>query len=202
MRVSSTSILAMHAPHRRIVPGPLVVHLIGPGGAGKTTVGALLASRLGWGFIDQDRQFISRAGDIATYMAIHGYAGYAQRNLAIYTEEKGALTMPTVFALSSGFMTYPEAIETGYAAIRRSVERDALTALLLPAFDLEACVEIVVRRQLARPYLPGNRASEEARIRDRFPKFMALQCARFDSGGVPDQLALQMERFVHEQSGT
>ena len=179
-------------------PDAPVVHLIGPGGAGKTTVGPGLASRLGWRFIDQDHQFIAREGDVATYIATHGYAGYARRNVAIYLEEIGTLQTPAVFALSSGFMTYPATTGPLYAGICRSIEHGALTALLLPAFELEACVEIIVRRQLGRPYLPGNRVSEEARIRDRFPIFMALQCARFDSSNTPDQVASQIEGIVRE----
>lgn len=180
------------------VPHP-VAHLIGPGGAGKTTAGPLLADRLGWHFMDLDRAFIAREGDIATYMAGHGYAGYAQRNVAVYREEIAALAAPTVVALSSGFMTYPAAMGPQYTGLREAIAHDALTALLLPSFDLEACVEVIVRRQLARPYLPGNRASEEARIRERFPQFMALRCTRFDSSGTPAQLAMQIERFLRER---
>ena len=82
--------------------------------------------------------------------------------------------------------------------LRAVLAAGAVTALLLPAFELEACVEIIVRRQLGRPYLPGNRVSEEARIRDRFPIFMALQCARFDSSNTPDQVASQIEGIVRE----
>ncbi|WP_257863599.1 shikimate kinase [Variovorax sp. ZS18.2.2] len=176
-----------------------VVHLIGPGGAGKTTVGPLLAGRLGWRFMDLDREFIAREGDVAAYMAVHGYAGYALRNVDVYREVMDARTAPTVFALSSGFMTYAATMDPQYAVLRQAIAHDALTALLLPSFDLEACVEAIVQRQLARPYLAGNRASEEARIRDRFPLFMALRCARFDSGRTPEQLAAHIEGMVRER---
>ena len=64
--------------------GPPVAQLIGPGGAGKTTVGLLLAQRLGWSFVDQDREFMAREGDVARYMSAQGYVGYARRNLAIH----------------------------------------------------------------------------------------------------------------------
>jgi len=43
---------------------PTVLHLIGPGGAGKTTVGPHLARRLGWQFVDLDERFMSREGSI------------------------------------------------------------------------------------------------------------------------------------------
>lgn len=176
-----------------------VVQLVGPGGAGKTTVGQELAQQLGWQFVDLDREFMSREGDIAGYMAVHGYAGYARRNLALHAELRDAFTEPTVHALSSGFMTYPAEVDASYAAVRAAVERDTLTFLLLPSFDLAACVQAIVRRQLSRPYLPGNAASEEARIRQRFPVFMALRCERLLNDGAPEEAATRMARFVRER---
>ncbi|CAN5495901.1 hypothetical protein BH10PSE18_BH10PSE18_08590 [soil metagenome] len=173
-----------------------IVHLVGPGGAGKTSVGQLLAQRLHWQFADLDECFMSREGNIGAAIEAFGYSGYANRNVAAYREVKDSLADPTVFAISSGFMTYPENVHSGFHALRRSIEVDALTALLLPAFELEACVEIIVRRQLSRPYLPGHSASEERRIRERFPKLMELSCARFRSAGPLGETASQLERFV------
>lgn len=182
-------------------PGPPVVQLIGPGGAGKSTVGRVLAERLDWQFVDLDQQFMAREGDIASYMSAHGYAGYARRNLALHAELRRVFVASTVLALSSGFMTYPAEAGSGYAQVRASTEHDALTLLLLPSFDLEQCVETIVGRQLSRPYLPGNAASEASRIRERFPSFMALRCARFLNNGAPDEAASQMACFVRERLG-
>lgn len=47
---------------------PATIHLVGPGGAGKSTVGHALARRLGVAFIDLDEEFKARTGDITTYM--------------------------------------------------------------------------------------------------------------------------------------
>ncbi|PLC07166.1 shikimate kinase [Variovorax sp. RO1] len=173
-----------------------VLHLIGPGGTGKTTVGPHLARRLGWQFIDLDERFMSSEGSINAVIEASGYLGYARRNVAVYRAVRSALTTPSVLALSSGFLTYPEDVDVGYPALRCAIETDALTSLLLPAFELEACVEAIVQRQLSRPYLRGDRASEERRIRERFPKFMAMRCARFRSDAAPDDVASQIERFV------
>lgn len=150
-------------PHARLPPLTSIVHLVGPGGSGKTSAGPLLAQRLGWQFVDLDERFMSGEGSIGASIEASGYRGYAKRNIAVYRAVKHSLAGPTVLALSSGFLTYPEDVDAEYAALRRSIEDDALTALLLPAFELEACVEIIVRRQLSRPYLPGNRAIEQAR---------------------------------------
>jgi shikimate kinase len=173
-----------------------IAHLVGPGGAGKTSAGAVLAQRLGWQFVDLDERFISLEGSIGVSIESSGYSGYAKRNVAVYGAIKRSLVVPTVLALSSGFLTYPEDMGAEYQALRRAIERDTLTVLLMPAFELEACVEIIVERQLSRPYLPGNRASEERRIRERFSKLMALPCVRFQSDASPEETALQIERFV------
>lgn len=178
-----------------------ILHLVGPGGAGKTTVGPLLAHRLGWPFVDLDAQFMARHGSVSACIDACGYMGYAQRNLAVYLEVQGALAVPTVVALSSGFMTYPAAVDPRYPAVREAIEDDALTALLLPAFEREACVDIIVRRQLSRPYLPGNAASEERRIRERFPLFMALRCARFQSDAAPERMARQIAHALRGRLG-
>jgi shikimate kinase len=44
----------------------IVIQLIGPGGAGKSTVGALLARRLGVAFVDLDTEFTKTVGHVPT----------------------------------------------------------------------------------------------------------------------------------------
>src|SRR5262249_31256434 len=83
-----------------------LIRLIGPGGGGKTTVGKALALRLGIPFIDLDEQFTIRVGDISGYLESHGYDLYAERNIQVYLDSLGGAPQRTVFALSSGFMTY------------------------------------------------------------------------------------------------
>lgn len=145
------------------------VHLIGPGGAGKTTVGPLLARLLGWVFVDLDAQCTAREGDIARCVQENGCAGDAQRNLGTYAHLRRTITAPTVLALSSGFLTYPADVDPQYPALHHAIEHDPLTALLMPAFELERRVAETVRRQMARPHLAGDRAREEHVIRERFP---------------------------------
>lgn len=144
---------------------------------------------------------MSCEGSIAGSIEASGYAGYAKRNIAVYREIRCSLSSSTVLALSSGFLTYPAGVGPEYETLRGSIEADALTSLLLPAFELEACVKTIVQRQLSRTYLRGDRASEERRIRARFPKFMALTCARFRSNAPPDEIASQIERFVRGRAG-
>jgi shikimate kinase len=56
------------------------IFLIGFMGAGKTTVGRLLAQRLGWTFLDLDEQIAEQAGrDIATLFAEEGEPAFRAR---------------------------------------------------------------------------------------------------------------------------
>ena len=58
---------------------------------------------------------------------------------------------------------------------------DAWTVVLLPSFDLEACVAETVRRQLQRPF--GNRGAgrEEEVIRHRFGLHRAITAQQFET---------------------
>ncbi len=184
------------APVCATSPKALFVHILGPGGAGKSTAGALLAQRLGWRFVDLDQFFLAACGNISAFISRHGYSSYAARNVENYAAIARAAGTPAVCALSSGFMTYAEDIDPRYPAMRRAVEAHPLSALLLPSCDIDRCTEIIVGRQLQRPYLPGNRDSEEARIRSRFPLFMGLRCERFLSDAQPEAVAAALASFV------
>ncbi|WP_346778829.1 shikimate kinase [Burkholderia sp. Ac-20344] len=174
----------------------LRVHLIGPGGAGKTTVGAIVAARLNWRFADVDQCFLAAHGNIADFIRDRGYVEYATQNVRLYEQLRQRMSAPTIWAMSSGFMLYPDDVAPAYPALRRCIEKDRFTALLLPSFDLERCAKRVVERQMARPYLSANEADEMRKIRDRFPAFMRLNCKRFASDGTPEHVAADIERFI------
>lgn len=175
-----------------MTPSNPLVHLVGPGGAGKSTVGALLAGQLGWDFIDLDQAFLARHGHIGTFIDTHGYAAYARHNLTLYAQLRPALRAPSVVALSSGFMTYPAAIGGGYAEHRAAIEAHPHTVLLLPSLDVERCIEVLVARQLSRLYLDGDRAKHEQRVRVRLPVFLALRCARHVGTEAPQRIAARI----------
>src|SRR6267143_2127433 len=141
-----------------------MIRLIGPGGAGKSTIGALLAERLDVPFVDLDRHFAARIGDISEYIDWHGYDAYARENIEAYCSLFREAVCPGVVALSSGFMTYANDAHPEYGRIRREIEECAQTFVLLPSLNLECCVAETVRRQVARPF-GRSPEREEAVIR-------------------------------------
>jgi shikimate kinase len=154
--------------------GPEEIQLIGPGGAGKSTIGALLAERLQVTFLDLDQHLAGRVGDISEYIGRHGYDGYARENVETYCSLLRGEIRPRVVALSSGFMTYVRNIHPEYSRIRRDIEQHPNTFVLLPSLDRDVCVAETVRRQIARPFGRSS-ANEEAVIRARFEIYMAVQ---------------------------
>ena len=63
------------------------VFLIGMMGAGKSTVGRLLAQHLNFDFIDADRELESRSGaPIPTIFDVEGEAGFRRREVALLQE--------------------------------------------------------------------------------------------------------------------
>jgi shikimate kinase len=121
------------------------IQLVGPGGAGKSTVGVLLSDRLQTRFVDLDQCFRQREGDISNYCQRYGYQAYARQNVEVYRSIVAA--DDGVMALSSGFMTYAEAVHPRYVEIRAAIAESSMTFVLLPSLDLETCVAEIVRRQ-------------------------------------------------------
>ena len=63
-----------------------LISLIGPMGAGKTTVGKALEKRLGFDFVDSDQQIQANTGvSISNIFAIEGEAGFREREAQMIT---------------------------------------------------------------------------------------------------------------------
>jgi shikimate kinase len=158
----------------------MMIQLIGPGGAGKSTVGALLAERLSVVFIDLDRRFDGRFGDIGAFIERHGYDAYAGETVEAYCSLLREAPHASVVALSSGFMTYGHGVHPEYLRVRRELEQCARTFVLLPSLDRESCVAETIRRQVARPF-GRSPEKEEVVIRARFDIYMALPSRKLET---------------------
>jgi shikimate kinase len=156
------------------------IRLIGPGGAGKSTIGARLAERLDVPFFDLDRIFAVQVGDISEHINRQGYDSYARENIETSLSLFSGEIDPGVVALSSGFMTYARDVHPDYARVLRELERHSGTFVLVPSLDRDTCIAETVRRQLARPF-GRSAADEEAVIRARFDIYMALPMRKIET---------------------
>ncbi|MDX1588537.1 MAG: shikimate kinase AroK [Oleiphilaceae bacterium] len=80
----------------RAVPERIV--LVGPMGAGKSTIGRLLAKHLSYPFVDSDREIEARCGaDIPWIFDMEGESGFRQRESQIIAElmERSPLVLAT-----------------------------------------------------------------------------------------------------------
>ena len=177
------------------------ITLIGPGGAGKSTVGVLVAKRLSIAFVDLDRRFETRAGDISEYIHRRGYAAYARENVETYDallrEGRGELAV----ALSSGFMTYPQDVHPEYSRLRQCVEESPTTFVLLPSLDRETCVVETVRRQLERPFA-RSAAQEEEVIRERLPIYVGLRARKIETMRPLTAIVDELMRAIRGEGGS
>jgi shikimate kinase len=168
-----------------------LIRLIGPAGAGKTTVGLALANRLRLPFVDLDQQFTLRFGDISDYLAAYGYATYARHNVQVYLDTLQLSSEDAVFALSSGFMTYGGEIHPDYLAVCQEIVASPTTVALFPSFDYETCVNETVRRQLLRPFSRSPEREEQV-IRSRFDLYWKLPTKKCETMKAVDAVVEAM----------
>jgi len=164
------------------------VFLIGPAGVGKSTCGALLAPKLGFGFVDLDSEFNTRVGHIAEFIAREGYLAYCGRNVDLFEALLEEEESDAVYALSSGFLLY-EDLDPSYSRLAGDLRRLGVSILLLPAASVEEAAEILgVSRgtafNMAREYLATGRGLPVLRCGRRLvvlvPRLLQLL-------GLPDQ---------------
>jgi shikimate kinase len=167
-----------------------VINLVGPGGAGKSTVGSELASRLDLPFIDLDLEFMEHVGDISHHIDHCGYHSYASENVRLCLTIM-AIPGDGVIALSSGFMAYAESVHPAYPALRSRICKSPTTFVLLPSLDLEACVDEIVRRQVARP-IGRSPEREDAVIRERYAIYMAIPATKIETMRPVTEIVEQM----------
>jgi len=128
------------------------VFLIGMMGAGKTTVGRLLAAAAGFDFVDCDRELEHRAGtSIATIFELEDEAGFRQREAQLLEELTGRSRV---------------VLATGGGAVLSADNRQLLRSRGLVIY-LQASAEEIARRtrgDISRPLLQV--ADRRARVQE------------------------------------
>ena len=160
-----------------------MIRLVGPGGAGKSTVGALLAQRLDVPFVDLDEEFVANVGDISLYLSSHRYDAYAKRNVEVYFSLVSVVAREAVLALSSGFMAYRRDVHPDYESCRRDIASSPSTFVLLPSLDFEACVAETCAdsssdRLLVRQIVKNRSSALATTCTSVFPRRRWKQCDR------------------------
>jgi shikimate kinase len=153
--------------------GPLC--LVGMMGAGKTTVGKRLARRLGWSFVDADRELEARLGvPVQTIFELEGEAGFRRREAALVEE-----------------LTHREhtVLATGGGAVLDPANRAVMAARGRVVY-LRASVGDLwhrLRRDTVRPLLraPDPRARIEQLVAERDPLYREIAHLVIDTGRQP-----------------
>lgn len=146
-------------------------------GSGKSTVGPLLAARLGWGFVDVDEVIEAEAGvKIAELFARDGEAAFRQR-------EHGAIARlaegeELVLALGGG------AIET--EEVRTLLLGTAGTLLVHLEVHLETTLRRCAGTEGLRPIL-ADRANLAARYERRLPLYREAHVSVKVDGLTPEE---------------
>jgi shikimate kinase len=160
------------APLRRIV-------LTGFMGSGKSTVGPLIAARLGWDFIDVDNVIEAEAGSaIADIFAQYGEADFRDREHA--TIARLASQNHLVLALGGGAIERPDT---------RELLLNATGTLMV---HLEVALQTTLDRcggtEHARPVL-ADQANLAARYQRRLPLYRTAHLSIRADDKTPEQVA-------------
>ena len=166
------------------------IFLIGPMGAGKTTIGRQLAAALHLEFVDSDHAIEARTGvDIPTIFDIEGEEGFRKREVAVIDE----LTQRDGIVLA-----------TGGGAVLREENRNHLSGRGLVIY-LYATVDRLMERthrDKNRPLLqtedPRSRLTELMEVRD--PLYRQVADIIYDTGADSvGQAARDLVRLVQER---
>jgi shikimate kinase len=159
------------APPRRIV-------LTGFMGSGKTTIGPLLAGRLGWSFLDVDDVIEAEAGvTIAELFARHGEAPFRDREHA--TIARLAAGDALVLALGGGAIEHP--------ATRMLLVTTPATLLVHLEVELATTLARCRGTEHLRPIL-ADQANLASRYQRRLPLYRTAHVSISVDALTPDEV--------------
>ncbi|POP44686.1 shikimate kinase [Superficieibacter electus] len=174
------------------------IFLIGPGGAGKSTVGKFLSDRIGYIMLDLDSEFCERIANIREYIKSCGYESYLEQNSALlnkllleYTEHN------VLFILSSGFLSTdirPDIVENN----KKVVSENGFSVLLMPSQDYDEALKCIVDRQLQRGF-SLVREKEEEKFSQRFNEYIETGNLKIFSMEKPECIAVKIANELNKR---
>lgn len=177
--VASSSVSDPRKPILRIV-------LTGFMGSGKSTVGPMLAQRLGWRFMDADDVIVAETGmAISDFFARHGEPAFRNRERETIARLAGEDAL--VLALGGG------AIED--AATRALLLTDPGTLLVHLEVTLETARTRCGGTEHTRPVL-ADEARLAARYEKRLPLYRAAHVTILTDDMTPDEIADLVARHI------
>ncbi len=157
---------------------PSRIVLTGFMGSGKTTVGPLLAARLGWKFLDADDVIEAEAGmTIAEIFALHGEVAFRERERS--TIARLAQTDALVLALGGGAIEDP--------ATRRLLLAAPGTLLIHLEVELATTLKRCSGTELTRPIL-ADQANIASRYQRRLPLYRMAHASIQVDALTPEQV--------------
>lgn len=164
--------------------------LVGPMGAGKTTIGKLLAKHLKREFVDCDWYIANQAGtDIPWIFAKEGEAGFRQRETQ---------------ALKTLINTPNAVIATGGGAVVRAENRELLRQGLVIFLDANVDTQLLrTKKDTNRPLLQTDnpRAVLEKLYEDRKPLYLEVADMVITTGkSYPKQMLLEIVEALEQYS--
>jgi shikimate kinase len=158
--------------------------LVGFMGAGKSTVGPLVAARLGWEFLDMDARLEERLGmPVAEVFRARGEEGFREEEEAVARE-----------LLSREKLV----VAAGGGAFARTATRDLLKQNAVTVF-LECDLDTAMRRvpEDGRRPLAGNREIMAIRLAERESSYRKADFTVEASAGGPEAVADRVVSEVH-----
>ena len=167
--------------------GPARIVLVGFMGAGKTTVGRLLAARLGYGFEDMDARIEARTGrSIAVLFAERGEEGFREEE----RHEARLLAGLERRVIAAGGGAFAQ------APTRALLQEGAVTVWL--GGDLETLLARIPADG-ARP-LAGNRAIMQALLAEREPSYRLADLAVDTSRSTAPEVAAEIAQLIRRRA--
>ncbi len=167
------------------------ITLIGPTGAGKTTVGAALAALLGWRFLDLDSAIAAAAGrPIRDIFARDGEVGFRSQEAAalLATLHEPRVVIATGAGMVEGAGNLALALERGWV-----VALEATPETVLERANAEAAAQGLTLGEM-RPLLagPDPLASTEEMATRRQPHYVQAHATAPTDALAPDAIATRI----------